>query len=218
MKLAIFDLDNTLLGGDSDHAWGEFLVEAGIVDGDFYKQTNDQFYQDYQAGQLDIHAYLEFALQPLAGRAHEELAEWHRQFMASKIDPIILDKGKALLDQHRSDGDYLLIITATNRFVTGPIAEVLGVDDIIATDPEMIDGLYTGKVLGTPSYREGKVERLNHWLADKKMSLSGSSFYSDSHNDLPLLQQVDKPVAVDPDDELKQYALNQDWPIISLRG
>jgi len=218
VKLAIFDLDNTLLGGDSDHAWGEFLVEEGIVDGDIHQQTNDQFYQDYQTGQLDIHAYLEFALKPIAGKSMEELRNWHIKFMEQKINPIILDKGKALLEKHKNDGDYLLIITATNHFVTGPIADALGVDDLIATNPEVIDGVYTGKVNGTPSYQEGKVERLNSWLAKTNMNLKGSYFYSDSHNDLPLLKQVDNPIAVDPDDQLAQTANNLNWPIISLRG
>jgi len=148
----------------------------------------------------------------------EELRNWHIKFMEQKINPIILDKGKALLEKHKNDGDYLLIITATNHFVTGPIADALGVDDLIATNPEVIDGVYTGKVNGTPSYQEGKVERLNSWLAKTNMNLKGSYFYSDSHNDLPLLKQVDNPIAVDPDDQLAQTANNLNWPIISLRG
>ncbi|AMC99779.1 HAD family hydrolase [Halomonas chromatireducens] len=217
MSLAIFDLDNTLLSIDSDHAWGEFLLEQGAVDPQAYREANDRFMADYNAGTLDIHAFLAVALQPLVDNSPEQLAAWHQQFMASKIEPHILAKGEELVARHRTRGDTLLIITATNRFITGPIAERLGIDHLIAVEPEVVDGRYTGKVSGTPSYREGKVKRLEEWLANKDLTLDGSWFYSDSHNDLPLLELVDHPVAVDPDDTLREVAEQKGWRIISLR-
>ncbi|WP_290788949.1 HAD family phosphatase [Halomonas sp.] len=217
MSLAIFDLDNTLLSIDSDHAWGEFLLEQGAVDPVAYRDANDRFLADYEAGTLDIHAFLEVALRPLAENSPEQLAAWHQQFMASKIEPHILPKGEELVARHRSRGDTLLIITATNRFITGPIAERLGIDDLIAVEPEMVKGRYTGRVTGTPSYREGKVVRLEAWLADQELSLDDAWFYSDSHNDLALLEKVDHPVAVDPDPTLREVAEARGWKIISLR-
>ncbi|SEM09960.1 HAD family hydrolase [Halomonas caseinilytica] len=217
MSLAIFDLDHTLLSIDSDHAWGEFLLEQGAVDPVAYKQANDRFMADYEAGTLDMHAFLEVALKPLADNTPEQLAAWHQQFMASKIEPSILPRGEELVAHHRARGDTLLIITATNRFITGPIAKRLGIDDLIAVEPEMIDGRYTGRVSGTPSYREGKVERLMAWLADREETLDDAWFYSDSHNDLPLLEKVDHPVAVDPDATLRDTAEARGWRIISLR-
>nr|WP_275298204.1 HAD family hydrolase [Halomonas campisalis] len=215
--MAIFDLDNTLLSIDSDHAWGEFLLEQGAVDPVAYREANDRFMADYDAGTLDIHAFLEVALKPLADNSPEQLAAWHQQFMASKVEPSILPKGEELLARHRTRGDTLLIITATNRFITGPIAERLGVDHLIAVEPEVVDGRYTGRVSGTPSYREGKVERLEAWLADKDLTLDDAWFYSDSHNDLALLEKVDHPVAVDPDETLREVAEQRGWRIISLR-
>ncbi len=217
MSLAIFDLDNTLLNGDSDHAWGEFLCEQGIVDVEEYRRANDYFFQQYKAGTLDIFEFLGFALKPLASHSLEQLEQWHQQFMREKIAPMMLKKATTLLQKHREQGDYLLIITATNRFVTGPIATQLGVDDILATEPELIDGRYTGQIAGTPCFQAGKVERLNHWLKNTQHSLEDSYFYSDSQNDLPLLRLVDNPVAVDPDDSLKKTAQDLGWPIISLR-
>jgi len=217
VSLAIFDLDNTLLSIDSDHAWGEFLLEQGAVDPVAYREANDRFLADYEAGTLDIHAFLEVALRPLAENSPEQLAAWHQQFMASKIEPHILAKGEELVARHRTRGDTLMIVTATNRFITGPIAERLGVDHLIAVEPEVIDGRYTGRVTGTPSYREGKVERLEQWLADKELTLDGSWFYSDSHNDIPLLEIVEHPVAVDPDPSLREVAEARGWRIISLR-
>ena len=202
MSLAIFDLDNTLLNGDSDHAWGEFLCEKGIVDADEYSRANDYFYEQYKNGGLDIFEFLSFALKPLAEIEPEELNKLHQQFMQEKIEPIILPKAEELLAKHKEQGDFLLIITATNHFVTGPIAKRLGVDEIIATDPEQIDGRYTGKVAGTPCFQDGKVTRLNNWLEKQGHSLEESYFYSDSHNDLPLLERVTYPVAVNPDDIL----------------
>ena len=217
MSLAIFDLDNTLLHGDSDHAWGEFLCEKGIVDRTVYKDANDRFYQQYVDGTLDIYEFLEFALKPLTMFPNDQLDALHQEFMATKIEPMITDKALALLQDHKAKGDYLLIITATNRFVTAPIAARLGVDEIIATDPEHIDGLYTGKVAGTPCFQEGKVIRLHAWLADNVHALEGSYFYSDSRNDLPLLEVVENPVAVDADPTLTPIANERGWPVISLR-
>nr|WP_301281937.1 HAD family hydrolase [Halomonas sp. 707B3] len=215
--MAIFDLDNTLLSIDSDHAWGEFLLEQGAVDPVAYREANERFMADYNAGTLDMAAFLEMALKPLAENTPEQLAAWHQQFMASKIEPHILPKAEELLARHRTKGDTMLIITATNRFITGPIAERLGVDDLIAVDPEMVDGRYTGRVDGVPSYREGKVIRLQAWLEAQDITMDGAWFYSDSHNDLPLLEKVDHPVAVDPDDTLRKVAEERHWRIMSLR-
>lgn len=217
MSLALFDLDNTLLNGDSDHAWGEFLIEKGIVDGVFYKESNDCFYRQYQLGELDIHAYLEFALVPLTRHSKVELDALHDEFMRTKILPMRLPKADALIEKHRANGDHLVIITATNLFVTQPIAKALGVHHILATRPEFDGQRFTGKVQGTPCFREGKVTCLNEWLADSGHDLQDSWFYSDSHNDLPLLQLVDHPVAVDPDDTLRAAAIRNGWQVISLR-
>ncbi len=217
MALAIFDLDNTLLAGDSDHAWGEYLVEKGIVNAKLYKEANDQFLKDYQTGQLDIQAYLEFALKPLSERSVSELHTLREEFFNTKIKPIMLAKAFELLQSHRKNGDFLLIITATNRFVTEIIAEAFEVDDLIATEPEMIGNTYTGKVAGIPSFKEGKITRLNEWLSNKDHDLSGAFFYSDSHNDTPLLELVDYPIAIDPDDILRQTSETNNWPIQSLR-
>lgn len=223
MNLAIFDLDNTLIAGDSDHSWGEFLVEKKLVDADSYKRANDQFYEDYERGQLDIHAYQEFALQPLTQHSMAQLAELHQQFMAEKIDPLRLSQADALLQQHRDQGDYLLIITSTNRFITQPIADALGVDYLLATEAEIVDGRYSGKMIGTPCYQEGKITRLNQWLQQADQhgftgTLENSYFYSDSINDAPLLHEVTYPVVVDADDALTALAKEQGWKIISLRG
>lgn len=217
MSLAIFDLDNTLLGGDSDYLWGMFLVEQGLVDGEQYAQENQRFYDDYAAGILDIYAYQAFMLRPLAQRPLSELHAWRARFMAEKIQPLLLPKALALVDKHRAAGDTLLIITATNRFLTAPIAEQFAIPYLLATEPEMQDGRYTGRTTGIPSFQQGKVQRLHLWLAEQGMDLGNSWFYSDSHNDLPLLRLVDNPVAVDPDDKLMAHAQAQGWPIISLR-
>lgn len=217
MSLAIFDLDNTLLSIDSDHAWGEFLLEQGAVDPIAYREANERFMADYNAGTLDMAAFLEMALKPLANNSPEQLSAWHQQFMASKIEPNILPKAEELLARHRTRGDTLLIITATNRFITAPIAERLGVDNLIAVNPEVKDGHYTGRVSGVLSYREGKVTRLEQWLQDQDLIMDGAWFYSDSHNDLPLLEIVEHPVAVDPDDTLRQVAEERNWRIMSLR-
>jgi len=217
MALAIFDLDNTLIGGDSDYLWGQFVCEQGLVDASEFAARNDQFFEDYKAGELDILGYLRFALGPLKGQPAERLAEWHRAFMASKIKPIMLPKAEQLIEQHRQQGDELLIITATNAFITQPIAEALGIKEILASEAEVIDGRYSGEPAGTPSYQQGKISRLEEWLEGRDITLDGAWFYSDSHNDLPLLERVDKPVAVDPDDILLARAREEGWPVISLR-
>ncbi len=217
MTLAIFDLDNTLLAGDSDHAWGEFLVEEGIVDGDTYRKMNDEFYQAYLDGSLDIHRYLSFALQPLARFELSRLHRWREQFVERKIRPIVQTKALDLLAHHRERNHTLLIITATNQFVTEPVAALLGIEHLIATEPEMVNGRYTGNVAGTPSFQDGKVSRLRDWLNVQSETLDGAWFYSDSHNDLPLLDQVTHPVAVDPDERLAGIARSKGWTTISLR-
>jgi HAD superfamily hydrolase (TIGR01490 family) len=217
MALAIFDLDNTLIAGDSDYSWGEFLVRQGVVDGDHYRDKNARFYRDYQHGTLDIRQYLAFALEPLARLEPETLAALHRQFMAEVIAPMWLPAAVELLERHRQRGDFLLVITATNSFVVAPICSRLGVDDFLATNPRLVDGRYTGEVEGEPTFRDGKVHRLFAWLADTSHSLDGSHFYTDSINDLALLERVEHPVAVDPDDALAEVARERGWPVISLR-
>lgn len=217
LALAVFDLDNTLLEGDSDYLWGEFAVAEGIVDSGLYERENRRFYEQYQAGTLDIHAFLAFQLRPLAQHDINNLHAWRRQFMQDKIAPIILPKARSLLQQHRDQGHTLMIITSTNRFITEPIAAELGVEHLLASEPEMSNGRYTGTVAGVPCYQEGKIENLGKWLAGRDCSLEGSWFYSDSHNDRPLLDRVDHPVAVDPDSILTEYAKAKGWPVISLR-
>jgi len=218
VRLAIFDLDNTLIAGDSDHSWGEFLVKKNLVDAQTYAEANDRFYQQYKAATLDIHEYLRFSLAPLTRYALDDLAVLHAEFMRDFIEPMMLPKAKALLQQHRDQGDYLLIITATNSFVTHPIAKRLGVDDILASDAEILDGRYTGKGTGTPCFQGGKVTRLQEWLKEKNFNLDDAYFYSDSINDLPLLEQVPNPIVVDPDERLEKIALERSWPVMSLRS
>lgn len=217
MQLAIFDLDNTLIGGDSDLLWGQFLCEHGYLDGDRYRQRHQQYYDDYRAGNLDINNFLEFQLQPLAGVNPEILRERREHYLQEKIRPIILEKSVQLIAEHRQRNHVLLIITATNRFLTAPIAKLFGVNNLIASDAEVRDGYYTGKPLGLPSYAAGKVTRLQDWLNEQGCQPDESWCYSDSHNDLPLLNLVTHPVAVDPDDILRSMAENKGWPIISLR-
>ncbi len=218
MALALFDLDNTLLAGDSDYLWGVFLAEQGIVDKDFYERENQRFYQEYNDGKLDIHEFLIFSLKPLADNSLADLQRWHALFMQQKIVPLITKPALALVDKHRQAGDTLLVITATNAFVTAPIVAQFGIEHLIATEPEMINGEYTGRVAGIPSYQEGKVKRLNDWLTRNHASMDGAWFYSDSHNDLPLLRKVAHPVAVNPDELLAREATDAGWPIISLHA
>lgn len=217
LNLAIFDLDNTLLGGDSDYLWGRFLVEQGLVDGEYYERENRRFYEEYKSGTLDIYEFLRFSLQPLSQHSMVTLHEWRQKFIQEKIEAIMLPAARALLQQHRNQGHTLLIITATNRFVTQPIAAMLGVEHLLATEPEVKQGRYTGNVSGAPCFREGKVENLQLWLKATGMNLTSSWFYSDSLNDLPLLELVTYPVAVDPDETLARHARLREWPIISLR-
>ncbi len=217
MALAIFDLDNTLLAGDSDYLWGRYLVENKIVNPDFYDRENRRFYQEYEAGVLDINEFLRFSLKVLAAHDKKTLFGWRKDFIKQKIIPIIPAATYHLLNKHREQGDTLLIITATNRFVTELIAKALDIEHLLATDPEEKEGQYTGNFTGIPTYKEGKVIRLKEWLKTQQMTLKGSWFYSDSHNDFPLLKIVENPVAVDPDDTLRRHANHHKWPIISLR-
>ncbi len=217
MSLAIFDLDNTLLGGDSDYLWGQFLIKKGLVDSQVYEKENQRFYDEYNAGTLDIFEFLQFSLKPLSEHSMEYLKELRGIFIEQEIHKIMLDKASALVKSHADKGDTLMIITATNRFVTEPIAKLFGIEHLLATDPEIKNGAYTGNVAGTPCFQAGKVERLNEWLSATQHDLEGSWFYSDSHNDLPLLKQVTHPVAVDADDQLRQYAVQHQWPLLTLR-
>ena len=218
MNLAIFDLDNTLLAGDSDYLWGQFLVEQGIVDGTNYEQANRRFYDQYKAGTLDIYEFCAFSMGPLTRHEPAQLYAWREQFVREKIEPIIAAGTPALLERHRAQGDRLLIMTATNRFITEPIAALLGIADLIATDPEMKDGRYTGRVAGIPNFQDGKVQRLELWLAQQADPFAHVYFYSDSRNDIPLLLKADTAVAVDADEVLLAEAAQRGWPVISLRG
>ena len=218
MALAIFDLDNTLIAGDSDHSWGEFLVDQNIVDPQLYKKMNDKFYADYESGCLDIFAYLEFSVEPLTKFSLQELDKLHQQFMRDIIEPMKLDQAETLINHHRQAGDRVLVITSTNRFIVEPICKSLGINEIIATDLQIIDGKYTGKVDGTPTFKEGKVERFNQWLKEQNTNNEGSYFYSDSINDMPMLLEVAYPIAVDPDPALRKEAESRHWEIISLRN
>ena len=220
MELALFDLDNTLLAGDSDYEWAQFLIDRGVLDRARYEAENDRYFAAYEAGTLDIFEFLGFQLAPLACYPRSRLDAWHAEFMAEKVRPMIAPGARALVARHREAGALCAIVTATNSFVTGPIARELGVPHLIATEPETRDGAFTGKVAGVPCFREGKVERLEQWLARIGTPLEGfaaSWFYSDSHNDLPLLERVSRPVAVDPDPRLAALAAARGWPVISLR-
>ena len=217
MSLAIFDLDNTLIAGDSDHLWGQFLVDLGLVERTAYEAANDQFFQDYQNGTLDIRRFLEFALEPLSRYPIEELEHLRSQFVRQAIEPILLPAARQLIAAHRAQGRLPLIITATNAFVTRPIASLYDIETLIATEPERQHHGYTGRFVGTPCFREGKVRRLEAWLLSSGSTLADSWFYSDSHNDLPLLELVTQAVAVDPDETLHRLSIERQWPILSLR-
>lgn len=214
MALALFDLDNTLLDGDSDHSWGLFLAEIGAVDALEQKQKQNYFYLQYKAGTLDIYEFCEFQFKVYAQNSREQLDLWHAEFMKTVITPMILSGKPELVEKHRAAGDELIIITATNDFITGPIAKHFDVDTLIATRVEIIEGQFTGKLSGTPCFQGGKVIRLNEWLENSSHNLEGSYFYSDSINDLPLLEKVDHPIAVKPDDQLRQHAEKLHWQII----
>lgn len=216
-RLALFDLDNTLIASDSDHAWAQFLIEEGVLHPAEYHAKNEWFYERYKDGTLDIHEFLDFQLAPIAGVPRAKLDAWHADFMQRKIRPMIFPKAAGLIASHA--GALTAIVTATNRFITAPIAAELGVPNLLATDIEEADGVFTGKARGTPTFREGKIRRVREWLAGLGTRLEDyeSWFYSDSHNDLPLLERVTHPVAVDPDATLRSLARERGWPLISLR-
>ncbi len=220
MNLALFDLDNTLLSGDSDFEWSQFLIDQGVLDRELFEAKNLKFYEQYKAGTLDIHEFLDFQLKPLSRHARNVLDAWHEDFMRLKVRPMMGQAARDLVAKHRAAGDVCVIVTATNSFVTAPIAREFAVEHLIATDPEQKNGEFTGRVDGVPSFRDGKVERMEMWLASHGWnwtSFADTWFYSDSLNDLPLLSKVNRPVAVDPDPTLREYAVNQGWPVISLR-
>lgn len=217
MSLAIFDLDNTLLGGDSDYLWAQFLVERGLVDAEEHAAANQRFMEHYEAGTLDIQEFLAFQLHPLSLYTVEQLDAWHTEFMEQKIRPIMLPKARELVEHHRAEGRTLMIITATNRFITGPIAEAFGIPHLIATEAEQVNGRYTGGSFDTPCFQAGKITRLERWLGEHDEDLADSWFYSDSRNDIPLLERVENAVAVDPDEHLAAEAEKRGWPILSLR-
>ncbi len=220
MNLALFDLDNTLLISDSDFEWAQFLIEQRVLDREVYEARNLEFYEQYKDGTLDIHQFLDFQLKPLSRHSRIQLDVWHNEFMAKRILPLIAPGAHELINKHMLEGDLCVIITATNRFVTAPIAQALGINNLIATEPEQKNGEFTGQVSGAPCFREGKITRLENWLDERNLtwlSFLESWFYSDSLNDMPLLNKVSRPVAVDPDTTLKSYAEKNNWPIISLR-
>jgi HAD superfamily hydrolase (TIGR01490 family) len=219
LELVLFDLDNTLLDGDSDYEWAQFLIEQGVLERASYEHRNEEFFEQYKAGRLDIYAFLDFQLAPLAQYPRAQLDAWHTQFMATRILPIIFDAARRLVDKSMQEGQLCAIVTATNSFVTAPIAREFGVTHLVATEPEQIDGRFTGKVSGTPCFREGKIARVEQWLAAQGRrwgDFSESRFYSDSHNDLPLLEKVTHPVAVRPDHPLRQKALERGWEVIAF--
>ena len=218
--IALFDLDNTLLKGDSDFEWAQFLISKGVVDPEIQAVKNAQFYADYKAGTLDIHAFLDFQLAPLARHDRALLDDWHAEFMHTRIQPIMLDNARALVNRHLELNHLCAIVTATNSFVTGDIARAFGIPHLIATIPGVVNGQFTGKPVGTPSFQQGKITRVEAWLASIGLwqgSFSRRWFYSDSHNDLPLLEWSTNPVAVDADETLTAKATAQGWPVITLR-
>ena len=217
MSLAIFDLDNTLIGGDSDFLWGEFIGEEGIVDANAYRKKNEYFYQQYDLGTLDIYAWLEFCLEPLTRYSMSELQEFHHRFMIQKIEPILLDKAQNCINRHKERGDTVLVITASTSFVTAPIVKKYGINQMLATEPEIKAGRYTGGVSGMPCFQAGKIDKLMPWLQKNEETLTGSTFYSDSHNDLPLLELVDNPVAVNADKILTKIAEKKGWEVLNWR-
>ena len=220
MNLAIFDLDNTLLDGDSDYNWGLFLVREGLVDKKTHEDSNKKFYADYNAGKLDIYEFTEFQFKFFKNNPRKLLDKLITRFIEEVAESMITKKARNLVSEHRDNGDKLLIITATNSYITKPIGNLLGIDDLIGTDLEEVAGKFTGKVKGIPSFKEGKVDRLNLWLKQKKLTFEGferTFFYSDSQNDLPLLRIVSDPVAANPDQVLEKEASKNKWPIIFLR-
>lgn len=221
MDLALFDLDNTLIAGDSDFEWAQFLIGKGILDRDLYEAKNVEFYEQYKAGTLDIDVFLDFQLQPLSRYPRALLDTWQREFLSRHIVPLVSDKARALVRKHLDHGALCAIVTATNSFVTGPIVREFGIAHLIATIPAQEDGQFTGRPRGLPSFREGKILRVEAWLEALGLwwsSFDRSWFYSDSQNDLPLLSRVSNPVVVDPDPTLRAHAVTAGWPIMSLLG
>lgn len=214
MALAIFDLDHTLLEGDCDQLWGDFLSQKELVDPKQYQSQKDRFYQDYLDGCLDMQAFLSFCVSTLATFSSAQLHALGNEFRERWLKPRIRARGIESVEQHRRQGDTLLIVTATNRFLASEASKLLHIDHLIASELEQSDGRYTGKVIGTPSYREGKVQRLSDWLSQHPFDLSEATFYSDSHNDLPLLKKVGHPIAVNPDLQLEQHAITHHWTIL----
>ena len=220
MDLVLFDLDNTLLAGDSDFEWAQFLISKGVLDKEVHEARNQVFYDQYKAGTLDIFEFLDFQLKPLARHSRAQLDVWHREFMDTRIRPIMTPQARALVKSKLDAGAIVAVVTATNSFVTGPIVRAFGIPHLIATVPALENGAFTGKPRGTPAFKSGKIERVEGWLESLGLwwdSFENSSFYSDSHNDLPLMNMVGNPVAVDPDDTLRAHATAQGWPVISLR-
>ncbi len=217
MTLALFDLDNTLLSGDSDYSWGEFLVRKNRVDKDYYESANLRFYEQYKQGNLDIHEYSAFSFEPLTRLSRQELQSLHNEFMDEVISPLMGTAAQNLVNKHKEQGHTLLVITATNSFITRPIVQAFGIDHLLATEPKVVNGKFTTEISGIPCFQDGKVERLNKWLAVHNESLAGSYFYSDSFNDLPLMEKVDNVIAVDPDEKLAEIARQRGWQVISLR-
>ena len=221
VDLVLFDLDNTLLNGDSDFAWAQFLIGKGVLDREVQEAKNIAFYEQYKAGTLDIFEFLDFQLAPLARHPRAQLDTWHREFMQSTIAPMIGQPARDLVRHHLDRGALVAVVTATNAFVTGPIARAFGIEHLVATIPAMENGAFTGKPRGTPAFQAGKIERVEAWLESLGLyfgSFEQSWFYSDSHNDLPLLNRVSHPVAVDPDPTLRAHAARHGWPVISLHG
>jgi len=216
MTLALFDLDNTLLSGDSDHEWGNFLISKNLVDGPSYKAANDAFYAQYKQGSLDIFEYSAFSFFPLTQHSMSFLNVLHEEFMDTVILPLIRQKAIDLVESHRAQGHTLIVITATNSFITKPIVKYFGIDNLLATEVKMVKGRFTNSIEGTPCFNSGKVTRIRQWLDENNESLSGSFFYSDSHNDLPLMELVDTAIAVDPDEKLAIIAKERGWDTISL--
>tara|TARA_B110001450_G_scaffold135392_1_gene127133 strand:+ start:16774 stop:17430 length:657 start_codon:yes stop_codon:yes gene_type:complete len=218
MPLAMFDLDNTLIGGDSDYLWGEFLCEKGIIeDTASFQKMNEYFYQQYEVGKLDIYAWAEFSFKVLTEYSIDELNDLRQNFIHQKIEPIFLDKAQSCINQHKENGDTVLVITASNTFITAPIAEMYGINHLLATEPEFKDGRFTGKVSGVPCFQSGKIDNLMPWIEKHNKNLKGSYFYSDSHNDLPLLELVDNPVAINGDPRLTSTANKNGWPNLDWR-
>lgn len=222
-QLALFDLDHTLLPCDSDYEWGQFLARIGVVDSQYYAEQNERFYQDYKDGKLDIQAFLRFALKPLSEHSRAQLTEWHDAFMKEVITGQLRQSALDLVKRHQDAGDLCCVVTATNSFVTRPIVENFGIKHLVATEPATLNdnpiANFTGEVKGIPSFREGKIQRVDDWLASQNLALeklTHSYFYSDSMNDLPLLERVSHPVATNPDTRLREEAQKRNWPILEL--